>query len=88
MQLVNMYTNMIDDTGDRIAIPGLLKNLNLYITFVSTKLKTKNKKKNRKKEQTDIVVCLRRRLEKSRKPHRERPFGKYMESNATRKDLC
>lgn len=39
MQLVNMYTNMIDDTGDRIAIPELLKNLNLYITFVSTKLK-------------------------------------------------
>lgn len=39
MQLVNMYTNMIDDTGDRIAIPGLLKNLYLYITFVSTKLK-------------------------------------------------
>lgn len=32
MQLVNMYTNMIDDTGDRIAIPGLLKNLKLFPT--------------------------------------------------------
>ncbi len=32
MQLVNMYTNVIDDTRDRIAIPGLYKNILLFPT--------------------------------------------------------
>ena len=32
MQLVNMYTNVIDDTRDRIAISGFYKNILFFPT--------------------------------------------------------